>query len=58
MEFLGLIEGLIESNEVEFFFEVEFVESELLLFVLELILKLGNVSLQLLDLVFEGVNFN
>lgn len=53
-----MIEGLIESNEVEFFFEVEFVESELLLFVLELILKLGNVSLQLLDLVFEGVNFN
>lgn len=53
-----MIEGLIEGNEVEFFFEVEFVESELFLFVLELILKLGNVSLQLLDLVFEGVNFN
>lgn len=53
-----MIEGLIESNEIEFFFEVELVESELLLFVLELILKLGNVGLQLLDLVFEGLNFD
>jgi hypothetical protein len=46
LKFLGLIEGLIEGNEVKFFFEVEFVESELLLFVLELILKLGNVGLE------------